>query len=172
MRRSVFASAAAASALAVAVIAPGVSNAADTTVTFTVTGGALTITAPLTASLTVSGLQATGGISDVVVSDQRLGVLGWIATAASSPFNKPAPDPVSILPTNVTYQGTVADVTGTALVTRTPTPVIIALPTPVQTATLVLGANTATWTGDLAVTLPPVGVVAGLYTGTVTHSVA
>jgi hypothetical protein len=170
MRRSVLASAAAASALAVAVIAPGVSNAADTTVTFTVTGGALTITAPLTASL--SGLQATGGISDVVVSDQRLGVLGWIATAASSPFNKPAPDPVSILPTNVTYQGTVADVTGTALVTRTPLPVIIALPTPVQTATLVLGANTATWTGDLAVTLPPVGVVAGLYTGTVTHSVA
>ena len=62
--------------------------------------------------------------------------------------------------------------TGTALVTRTPLPVIIALPTPVQTATLVLGANTATWTGDLAVTLPPVGVVAGLYTGTVTHSVA
>ena len=55
MRKSLFATVAAAGALAVAVISPAVSNAAPTDVTFTVLGGALTITADTyTATLTHS----------------------------------------------------------------------------------------------------------------------
>nr|WP_296780173.1 hypothetical protein [Rhodococcus sp. (in: high G+C Gram-positive bacteria)] len=170
MRKSLFATAAVASALAAAVIAPGVSNAADTVVTFTVAGGALTITAPATQALTVTGNQATGGITPVVVSDQRRGINGWVASAVSTAFTKAAPNPASIPATAVAYQGTIATITGIAVVTPALAPVIDTTKA-VQTATAVIGANTATWTGNVTVTLPT-NVVAGDYSGTITHSVA
>ncbi|MDJ0393932.1 hypothetical protein QMK17_11380 [Rhodococcus sp. G-MC3] len=170
MRKSLFATVAAAGALAAAVISPGVSNAADTVVTFSVAGGALTLTAPLNQVLTVTGNQATGGITPVVVSDLRRGINGWVASAISSAFLKPAPDPASIPATAVAYQGTAATVTGVAVVTPAVGPVLDTIK-PVQTATVVVGSNTATWTGNVTITLPT-NVVAGNYTGTITHSVA
>jgi hypothetical protein len=41
----------------------------------------------------------------------------------------------------------------------------------VQTATAVLGVNTATWNPSIAVTLPA-GAQAGTYSATITHSVS
>ncbi|SNS44344.1 hypothetical protein [Rhodococcoides kyotonense] len=171
MRTSLLATFAVAGALAAAVVAPAVSNAADTVVTFTVAGGALNITAPANQTLTVTGNQATGGITPVVVSDQRRGINGWTASAVSTAFTKPAPDPASIPATAVTYQGSLPAVTGVAIVTPSLLPVVLDTTKSVQVATAVVGANTATWTGNVTVTLPN-DVVAGVYTGTITHSVA
>ncbi|RRQ28093.1 hypothetical protein DK926_09395 [Rhodococcus sp. Eu-32] len=171
MRKSLFATVAVSGALAAAVIAPGVSNAADTVVTFTVAGGALNITAPASQTLTVTGNQATGSITPVVVSDQRRGINGWTASAISTAFTKPAPDPATIPATAVTYQGSLPAVTGVAVVTPSLLPVVLDTNKNVQVATAVIGANTATWNGAVTVTLPS-DVVAGVYTGTITHSVA
>lgn len=172
MRKSLFATVAAAGALAVAVISPAVSNAAPTNVTFTVLGGALTITAPTSQSLTVTGNTASGDITPVVVTDQRLGLNGWTATAISTAFDKPAPDPASIPATAVTYSAPLAPGrTGVSTVVGIAVPQVIDTNKTVVTATAVVGANTATWAGTVSVALPS-NVVAGTYTGVVTHSVA
>ena len=172
MRKSLFATVAAAGALAAAVIAPAVSNAADTVLTFSVAGGALTITAPASQALTVTGNTASGGITPVVVSDQRLGINGWTASAISSSFDKPLPAAASIPATAVTYSAPLLPArTGVSTVAGVLVPQTIDSTTSVVVATAVIGANTATWTGTVSVTLPS-DVVAGDYTGTVTHSVA
>lgn len=172
MRKSLFATVAAAGALAVAVISPAVSNAADTDLTFTVLGGALNITAPASQALTVTGDVASGGITPVVVSDQRLGINGWTASAISSDFEKPTPDPATIPASAVTYSAPLLPArTGISTVAGVLVPQTIDSTTAVVVATAVIGANTATWTGSVSVALPD-EVVAGTYTGTVTHSVA
>ena len=172
MRKSLFATVAAAGALADAVISPAVSNAADTVLTFTVLGGALNITAPASQALTVTGDVASGGITPVVVSDQRLGINGWTASAISSDFEKPSPDPATIPASAVTYSAPLLPArTGISTVAGVLVPQTIDSTTAVVVATAVIGANTATWTGTVEVDLPS-EVVAGTYTGTVTHSVA
>lgn len=172
MRKSLFASVTIAGALAVAVISPAVSNAVPTNVTFTVAGGALTITAPTSQSLTVTGNTATGDITPITVTDQRLGINGWTAKAISTAFDKPAPDPASIPATAVTYSAPLLPArTGISTVAGVFVPQAIDTNKTVVTATAVIGANTATWAGTVSVALPP-EVVAGTYTGVVTHSVA
>ena len=172
MRKSLFATVAVASALAAAVITPAVSNAVPTNVTVVVAGGALTITAPTSQALTVTGNTASGGITPVVVSDQRLGINGWTASAISTAFDKPAPDPASIPATAVTYSAPLLPArTGVSTVAGVLVPQTIDSTKSVVVATAVVGANTATWTGTVSVALPS-DVVAGTYTGVVTHSVA
>ena len=172
MRKSVLATAAAAGALAAAVVSPSVSSAVPTTVTFTVNGGPLTITAPQNQPLTVTGNTASGDITPVTVSDQRAGINGWTATAVSTAFTKPAPDPSSIPATAVTYSAPLLpDRTGVSTVAGIVVPQVIDTTKNVVAATAVLGRNTATWAGTVTVSLPG-EVLAGTYTGVVTHSVA
>ena len=170
MRISLFTTVAAAGALAVAVISPAVANAAETDLTFTVVGGALTITAPQSAPLTVTGNVASGGIDPVTVSDQRAGINGWIVQASSSAFAKSAQDDTEIPATAVSYSAPLLPTrTGISTVSGVLVPQVIDTNKPVVTAVAVVGANTATWTGTVTVTLPS-EVVAGDYAGTVTHS--
>jgi hypothetical protein len=149
-------------------------SAATTPVTVEITGGDLAISAPATSvdlgtTAGSSSTQAvTGSLGDVVVSDQRAGVAGWVATAGSTNFTGSAGGSIS--------NGTVSYVPGTAGVvgTATVTPISLdAMPTPgtVQTATAVSGDNTGTW--DPSITVPlPAGALAGTYGATITHSVS
>jgi len=173
MRKMIIASAAAlfiggAGVLALAVPA----SAATTPVTVQVTGGALGISAPVasvslgTASGSSSAQTVTGSLGLVVVSDLRAGVAGWVATAGSTSFVGPQ----TILGSAATYTPGTAVVVGIATVTPLSLASMITAGT-VQTATAVLGVNTATWDPSIAVTLPA-GAQAGTYSATITHSVS
>lgn len=169
---------AAAAVVVVATAAPA--WAADTTVTFSVQGAQLTITAPANASLptTTIGGQTSGLIGPVTVNDQR-GVVPapWTATVASTIFTTGSSTPNETIPnSNVQYWSGPATATsgsGTFIPGQLSAAQAVTLNVP-QTAfshTGGGGANSATWNPTLIVNVPPTAA-AGLYTGTITHSVA
>ena len=173
MRKMIIAGAAAlfiggAGVLAVAVPALAVT----TPVTVQVTGGALAISAPIasvslgTASGSSSAQTVTGSLGPVVVTDLRAGIAGWVATAGSSSFT----GPTALLGSAAAYTPGTAVVVGIATVTPLSLASMIT-PGTVQTATAVLGVNTATWNPSIAVTFPA-GAQAGTYGATITHSVS
>lgn len=171
MRKSHLAISAAASAVALAVLSPGLASAADTTATFTVTGGELAISAPASQALTIDGtaggLQVAGGnIAGITVTDARQVTGGWIASAISTDFES-AVD--SIAATNVDYSTFGIESSGT--VTTEAGAGELGTAVPVLTATGISGANTVTWSGAVTIELPS-DVLAGTYNGTITHSVA
>jgi hypothetical protein len=147
-------------------------SAATTPVTVQVTGGGLAINAPAgpvslgTASGSSSAQTVTGSLGLVVVTDLRAGVAGWVATAGSTSFVGPQTIPGSA----ATYTPGTAVVIGIATVTPLSLASMITAGT-VETATAVLGVNTATWNPSIAVTLPA-GTEAGTYNATITHSVS
>ena len=144
-------------------------SADDTTTTFTLTGGELTLSVGATAALTdeASGVDAnviTGTLGAVSVTDARGGTAGWVTSAASSTFTGTGlsvSDGVAYTNGTVTETGenTVAAVTGQSITSVQP----------VATATAVSGNNTASWNPTLDVSMPA-GALAGAYTGTVTTS--
>ncbi|MEU4234539.1 hypothetical protein AB0F17_60565 [Nonomuraea sp. NPDC026600] len=147
----------------------------DTTVTFTITGGTLTINAPASSNLgsVVSGTASVSGqMGAVTVTDDRGGLSStWSATVTSTDFTTGgATAPETIPNINVSYSpGAATNTTGTG--TFTPGPGgIVNVPRVAFTGADLVGDNTATWNPTLTVTIPA-GKVAGVYTGTVTHSV-
>ncbi len=150
--------------------------AADTPVTVQINGGDLAISAP-TASVRLGtktgssdAQNITGSLGVVLVSDQRAGIAGWVATAGSTDFTGSATGSTPISAATVTYLPGTAFVVGTSTVTPTS---LTAMTTPgtVQTATAVVGVNTATWNPGIGVPIPA-GAVAGTYSATITHSVS
>jgi len=152
----------------------------DTTTTFTVSTGALTISVPATASLSnaAPGTSATGALGTVTVSDLRANlVAAWTATAASSDFTTGAAAPAETIPaTDVSYwSGAATATTGTG--TFTPGQAAVGDAVAIDTAQTAfaltdgVGNNTAAWNPHVIVAVPA-QAVAGLYTGTITHSVA
>jgi uncharacterized membrane-anchored protein len=145
---------------------------AVTPATFTLTAGALSISAPTgsvslgsqvaaTSSSTISGL-----LGDVTVSDQRGGVTTWTASVISTAFTPPAgpADPAS----NISYAAgtvTVAGVVATAVSALNLTGV----------STVVTGASagisTDPWDPTVSVFVPA-NFAPGVYSATITHSVA
>ncbi|GLW22848.1 hypothetical protein DI270_018965 [Microbispora triticiradicis] len=177
MRRPFFLAAAASLALGLmtATALPALADTADTVVTFTITGGSLTISAPASVNLgsVVSGATSISGqIGPVTVTDQRGTLNGtWTATAISTDFTTGGATPHETIPNiNVTYSpGPATATTGTG--TFTPGPGgIINVPRVAFTGTELQGNNSATWNPTLTINIPS-GTVAGTYTGTVTHSV-
>lgn len=154
---------------AAALILPAMpAHAADTIVTFTLAAGPLTITAPPATALVqnlTTGV-ATGIVTPVAVTDLRLSTAGWISTAASTDFT----GPVTIPKAKITYTPTTAIKTGIVTVTAAGA-VTLDSAKAVQTATAAAGSNTATWSGDLSVDITN-GPTTGIYTATLTHSVA
>ena len=145
---------------------------AGTGTTFEITGGTLDISAPAgpvnlgTGEATVDGAPIIGSLGSVTVTDNRGNTLGWGTTALSTDF---AAGALTVPATAVSYAETVAQTTGT--VTVTPAAVAdLSTASPVETATGVAGANTATWNPNLSIAVPP-GTQTGLYTATLTHSV-
>jgi len=153
----------------------------DTTVTFTVTSGLLTMTAPGAVNLTptspdtgLPGTSVHGTMGATTVTDDRalLGAV-WTATAAESDFTTgttPTADQ-TIPAADATYDPGTFTTTGHFLSGPTGTSITLSnAPQTVVTATAD-GDNTASWDAALAVAIPADAVLGG-YTGTLTQSVS
>ena len=143
-----------------------------TATTVTVTGGGLAIAAPANATLSdaAPGATATATLTGVRVTDTRAGKVGWTASVVSSDFTGTIAGAAAIPATAATYTPSgVAAVTGVVVVTPT-TQTNLSTAKPVQTASAVVGNNTATWSAALSVAVP-MGALADTYSGTLTHSV-
>jgi hypothetical protein len=156
--------------------APAAGSSGNTSVTFTVTVGELSITAPTSADL---GSGAPGGtigptpIGNVKVTDNRAALGGsWTATVSSTDFSTGGlTSPETIPASAVTYTtGTVAH-TGTVTTAASGPFTLSGAPQTVVAATGINGNDTATWNPALTVDVPA-GAVGGVYTATLTHSVS
>jgi hypothetical protein len=145
-------------------------GAADTTATFTLTGGTLSLSVQPTAALidaATGTTTVTGTLGTVSVIDLRGQESVWAATAASTAF---ACGPDELSSTSVQYGA--GAVTGTGSIALPPSGiVIIDSVRPVVVPTSLSGNNTASWIPTLHVTMPA-GALADTYTGIVTTSVA
>jgi hypothetical protein len=146
----------------------------DTTVTFSVTSGALTMSAPVSANLGsgAPGTTVTGAAGTMTVTDDRaLLSASWTTTASATNWTTGGGTPAETIPaTDVGYNP--GSITTTGTITATGTPVTLAgTAAPVVTGTSGVGNNTASWNPDLAVAVPA-AAVGGTYTGTLTQSVS
>lgn len=154
----------------------------DTVVTFEVLAGTLDIIAPVTADLGTGepGDVINGSLGPVTVDDSRAALdASWEATVTSTDFTTGgATAPETILASEVEYwSGPATATTGTG--TFTPGQLTLAAAAPLDDVTPVVafthtggtGNNTATWSPGISVNVP-VDAPAGVFTGTVTHSVA
>lgn len=147
-------------------------TSSDTATTVVVTGGGLSIAAPATAALSdaAPSATATANIAGMQVTDTRAGTIGWSATVRSTDFTPTVGGAGTIPATAAAYiPAGMASVTGLAVVTPTIQSDLSTAKT-VQTATMVVGNNAATWTAALQLAIPS-NAVAGTYSGTLTHSV-
>jgi hypothetical protein len=164
---------------------PGLASAATTgttTTTFTLTGGAISITVPGTTvnlgSVSVAAGTVGGQLGTVSVTDGR-GLLSgsWASTASSSKFTTGgATAAETVAATNVSYwsgASTATSGTGTLLGSQLTSgaAVVVSAAQTVFTGGSLVGNNSASWNPTLVVTIPAAAVV-GTYTGTVTHTVA
>jgi hypothetical protein len=146
----------------------------DTTVTFVVTSGALTLSAPGSASLGTGrpGTTVTGSLGQVTVTDDRaLLAATWTVSASSTDFVTGTGAGTSIIPVaDGAYDPN--EITTTGTITATPSTVTLSgTPTTVVAGTAGTGNNTATWDPTISVDLPP-AAVGGDYTSTLTQSVS
>jgi len=162
---------------ATAALAPA-ANAGDTTVTFTLTGGSLSLTAPSSAALTTSGAisvtgsSATGTLGSTEVKDERGTALHSVTVTMSSGAFSRTGGGTSIAATNVTGYSGLATATGTAVAVPTATgQALSGAGSTVLTLNSVLGAGGATYNPTVGVTIPA-GTQAGDYSATVTQTVA
>ena len=147
-----------------------------TTATITVQGGSLSITVPADAGNlgtqidTVSGGTVSGPLGQIQVSDARGAVAGsgWVASVISSAFTPPAGPAIPASAVSYTA-GTIAKI-GTATYTAN-NPGNLTGVVPAVTATGITGDNSATWTPTINVVVAG-GMAAGMYSATITHSVA
>lgn len=168
--RSTITTIALATGLAVAGIA-GPAQAEVTAATFTITGGALAITVPTTtvalATVATGTLTAAGQLGPVTVTDTR-GILVnlWTTTVTSSAFVTGTSTPnETVTEPNVAYS-TGASTAHTGLGVFVP-----GTKTVPPTYTGAAGNSSTTWNPTVTFTLASSQVV-GIYSGTITHSLA
>jgi hypothetical protein len=147
--------------------------AAATPATFTLTAGALSISAPTAGVSLGSQLASTtsstisGSLGVVTVTDQRGGTTTWTASVISTAFTPPAgpADPAS----NISYgAGTIA-VSATVVATAVAATDLTGVSTVVTGAST--GISTASWNPTISVVVPA-NYAPGVYSATITHSVA
>jgi hypothetical protein len=146
----------------------------DTTVTFTVTTGALSLSAPATANLGsgAPGTTISGALGNVTVTDNRaLLAASWTTTASSTSFvTGGSTGPEMIPASDAAYAPGTVTTTGT--ITATPSSITLSgTAQTVVTGTAGVGDNTATWNPTMVVSVPA-AAVGGTYTGTLVHSVS
>ena len=161
-------------ALTVATAVPVVA-AEDTPVSVTLTGGALSITVP-TGSVdlghrvnTVEEGTISGSLGEVQVLDARSAAAGagWVVSVISTAFTPPSGPTIGAAEVGYTV-GNISKV-GTATYVAN-NPVALDGAVAAVTATGITGDNSATWNPTINVTVAG-GMVANVYTGTITHSV-
>jgi len=160
-------------ALAATIILTPLSAGAATPATFTLTAGALSISAP-TASVSLGSQVAstssstiTGSLGVVTVTDQRGGATTWTTSVISTAFTPPAgpADPAS----NVSYGAGPITVSATVVATAVPATDLTGVSTVVTGAST--GISTASWNPTISVVVPA-NFAPGVYSATITHSVA
>ncbi|MFG1881242.1 hypothetical protein [Micromonospora sp. NPDC049102] len=174
---------AAAAAMVGFLAAPAIAAPTDTTTTtFEVLAGTLDIDAPASADLGdgAPGGTITGQLGPVTVTDSRgASDTSWVASVTASVFQTGGGSPPeTVLPEEIDYwSGPATATTGDG--TFTPGQATSANAAPLSSVTPLTafthsggtGGNTATWNPTLIVHVP-LDSIAGVYTGTVTHSVA
>ena len=163
-------------------VAAGAATTGTTTTTFTLNGGALSITAPGTTvnlgSASVGAGTITAQLGTVSVNDAR-GLLNgsWTSTVSASHFTTGGGTAAETIgATNVSYWSGAATATsgvGTLLGSQLTSGLAVAI-NAAQTAFTggsLVGNNSASWDPTMVITIPAAAVV-GTYTGTVTHTVA
>ncbi len=158
-------------ALAVAAVVP----AGATTATFTLTAGALSISAPPgTVALgapqvaSISSRTFTGPLGTVTVTDERGGATTWVASVISTAFT-PVPANTAVPALNVSY-GPGAITLSASVTTVTPVTTDLTGVSPVVNGTST-GLSTASWNPTISI-VAPANSAPGVYSGTITHSVA
>ncbi|MEX2587075.1 MAG: hypothetical protein WD602_03655 [Actinomycetota bacterium] len=158
--------------LSMVALAPA-AHAADTTTTFSLTSGLLSVTAPTGAALSdapTGATQLSGSLGNITVNDERGGTTGWEVSATSTAFSGALTEPTVIANSAVLYTGGVATVTGVVTATSTAVDAPMDATVSAMSGTLVVGNNTATWNPGIKVNLPS-DALADDYSGTITHSV-
>jgi hypothetical protein len=150
-----------------------VSVGAATPATFTLTAGALSISAPVASVSLGTQVASTnagtisGSLGVVTVTDQRGGTTTWTASVISTAFTPTAgpADPAS----NVSYAAGPITVTATVVVTAVPATDLTGVSTVVTGAST--GISAASWDPTISVFVPA-NFAPGVYAATITHSVA
>ncbi len=142
--------------------------------TFTVTVGALSLSAPTSANLGsgAPGGTASGPLGTVVVTDNRaLLTAAWVATASSTSWVTGSGTGNETIPaTDGKYAPGTVTTTGT--ITTTPHDITLTTsPQPVVTGSAGVGDNTASWNPTITVAIPA-AAVGGAYVATLTQSVS
>lgn len=164
-----------------AVVTPAAAQpSGDTIVTFTVSTSDLIIQVPASVNLgsAFPSQTLTGSLGNITVTDQRAALTAtWTASVVSTAFTTGAGSPDEIIQPNVVdyWSGPAVATTGTGtFVPGQPTAadaVSLNLPRTAFSKTSGSGNNSAAWNPTLEIAIPG-DSVAGLYQGTVTHSVA
>ena len=165
-------------ALAIPVAAQA-SSSPDTTTTFGVTGGSLSIntpdTAPLGAMTVGTATHVSASLGTVTVTDDRAPLAGsWTASVASSAFTTGGADARRDHPRRRRHLCPRHRHRPTGIVTPAAGPggalggdtALTAFSASAET-----GISSVSWAPTITVT-PPSSAVAGIYSGTITHSVA
>jgi hypothetical protein len=141
--------------------------------TFELIGGSLAISAPAgpvdlgSGAASAAAQTISGSLGLVTVTDNRGNVLGWTATALSTAFT--AGGTLTVPASAITYASTTPTHTGIAIVTPAAAIDLTTAKT-VETATAVIGVNSAAWNPNLTIAVP-LGTQTGVYAATLTHSV-
>jgi hypothetical protein len=152
----------------------------DTIVTFTVGTSNLAIEVPAAANIgsTFPGSSTSGQLGPVRVTDLRAAATAtWTASVVTTSFTTDLATPDETIPINAIsyWSGPATATTGTGTFVpgqlTAADAVVLNAPRTAFSKTSGAGNNSATWNPTLRVDVPP-GAVGGLYTGTVTHSVA
>jgi hypothetical protein len=156
----------------------GVGDTTCTNITFTVTGGVISIAAP-TAATAGSTVTAAGGgtlaidLGNTVVTDLRVPTTGWSVTATATDFT--APDTSGTIAKTASAFSVPNAPTGTGCTsfpTRVTTPLSVNSSGTTPSAILscsAISTNNATYNPRLTLTIPA-SSTAGVYTGSVTQS--
>ncbi|MDQ1695670.1 MAG: hypothetical protein QOJ03_1023 [Frankiaceae bacterium] len=163
-------------AASVAALVPTAANAADTNVTFTLTGGSLTLSAPGSASLSaagnlgVTGTSVSGQLGNSTVDDAR-GSLAHTVTVNMSTTNFTDGSGDTIAKSNATGSSGATTPTGVAVAVPTLTGQTIGAAggATILTLTGVIGSASTTYNPTVSVTIPA-NSIAGSYSGTVTQT--
>jgi len=144
----------------------------DTSVTFTVTVGALGMTAPASVDLGAGapGTTISGAIGTTTVTDDRAALAAaWTATASSTDWTTGGGTSAETIPAgDVGYDPGAITTTGT--ITATGSSITLSgAATSVVAGTAGVGDNTAAWNPTLSVAVPA-SAVGGVYTATLTQS--
>jgi len=158
--------------LSAAIALPG---GAATPASFTLTAGTLSISAP-TGSVSLgsqvvssSGNTISGQLGTVTVTDQRGGATAWVASVIVTAFTPTTGPAVTAIPaTQVSYSA--GTVTQLGVTTALPATTDLTGVSPVVNGTST-GLSTASWNPTISILLPA-NAAPGVYSATITHSVA